>query len=454
MASSVPRIVSFLFCLGLAFCSTVAAQTVSGRVTDAATGVPMADVRVVLLRADGSRVAETVSNRIGEFHIATWNPGPHRLEATHIGYRTTTSEIIEVGTREHVVVHLRLSATAIPLQPLTITARRRDVRDDATHEGFYARQLLVASSGNARVLTRLDPEMINARDAHDVMAWLPAPRDRPFDRGGQCLSVYWNGQLLGDLELAEMWMATPAHMLEGVEYYRTATDAPMDFRGIPPYLYDCPHLSVLALWQRTGYYGDAPRDLTPSTRRVSLSAALYHVSGPDAPGLGAGLEFTAHWPILRRTALGLSVRRTDHTLSAETTGGHVHPFIAPFYRNPPGARDLVVWTGGAESRVTLDRALGVWPVIALRGLVARRTFSLESSSESARTVPMHSTGVGGGASAGIETVVGGRFALHASLGHERIFFEPYGQIEHRTRPTVAHWGGTTLRIGAGYALQR
>jgi hypothetical protein len=133
MASSVPRIVSFLFCLGLAFCSTVAAQTVSGRVTDAATGVPMADVRVVLLRADGSRVAETVSNRIGEFHIATWNPGPHRLEATHIGYRTTTSEIIEVGTREHVVVHLRLSATAIPLQPsppaagTCVTTRRTKV---------------------------------------------------------------------------------------------------------------------------------------------------------------------------------------------------------------------------------------------------------------------------------------------------------------------------------------
>jgi hypothetical protein len=448
------RIASFWICIACILTGSAAAQTVSGRVTDAANGVPMADVRVVLLRPDGTRVAETVTSRIGEFHLATWNPGPHRLEATFIGYRTTTSETFDVGIREHVVVHLRLSATAIPLDPLTITARRRDVRDDATHEGFYARQLLVATSGNARVITRLDPEMINARDARDVLTWLPRPRDRPFDRGGQCLSVYWNGQLLGDLELAEMWLETAAHMLEGVEYYRTATDAPMEFRGVPPYLYDCPHLSVLALWQRTGYYGDAPRDLAPSTRRVSLSTALYHVAGPDAPGLGAGLELTAHWPVLRRTALGLSVRRTDHTLSAETSSGHVHPFIAPFYRSPPGARDLVVWTGAAESRVTLDRTFGVWPVLALRGLVARRSFSLESSSESGTHVPVRSTGVGGGLGFGVETVVGGRFALQAALSHERIFFEPYGQLEHRTRPTAAHWGGTTLRIGAGYALQQ
>jgi hypothetical protein len=86
--------------------------------------------------------------------------------------------------------------------------------------------------------------------------------------------------------------------------------------------------------------------------------------------------------------------------------------------------------------------------------VARRAFSLRSSSADGTMVPVTSDGIGGGITVGAETVVNGRFALHAALGHDRIFFGPYSNIEHRTNPTRAQWGATSLRIGAGYALQR
>jgi hypothetical protein len=432
------------------------AQSVSGKVTDATTGVPIADVRVTLLRGDGTRVADAITDRLGAFQFATWNPGTHRLEASHVAYMTTSSDTFEVGIREEVVVVLRIAAAAIPLEPLAITARRRDYRDDATHEGFYARQLLAAGTGANRVITRVDDEMVNARDARDVLVWLPGARERPrvFGREGQCLVVYWNGNLMGDVETAEMWLDTPAHMLEGLEFYRTLTEAPMDFRQVPPYLYDCARHTVVALWQRTGYFGPDPVDLSPSTRRLSVATGAYHLTGDRAPGIGAGVEVTAHWPLARNVALGLGVRRTAHQLSAATTSSSISPILAPFYATPPGERGLALWTGSAESRLTLPRTGGVWPVVAARVQVARRAFSLRSSSADGTMVPVTSDGIGGGITVGAETVVNGRFALHAALGHDRIFFGPYSNIEHRTNPTRAQWGATSLRIGAGYALQR
>lgn len=432
------------------------AQSVSGRVTDADTGAPVSEARVVLLRPDGNRVAETVSDRLGAFHFATWNPGTYRLEASHVAYRTTSSEAFEVGVREEVVVVLRISATPIALEPLTITARRRDLRDDATHEGFYARQLLASSTGANRVITRVDDEMINARDARDALAWLPAARERAraFDREGQCLVVYWNGQLMADLETAEMWLSTPAHMLEGLEFYRTLTEAPMDFRQVPPYLYDCARHTVVALWQRTGYFGEVAVDRSPSTRRLSIATGAYHLAGDGAPGVGAGVEATAHWPVARTVALGVTVRRTAHQLSARTTSDALSPIIAPLYASPPGERGLALWTGGLESRLTLSRTVGVWPVVAARVQLARRSFSLRSSSAEGNAVPIVSDGLGGGITVGAETLVHGRFAVHAAIGHDRFFFGPYSNIEHRTNPTRAQWGATSLRIGAGYALWR
>jgi hypothetical protein len=430
------------------------AQSVRGRVLDRESGAPIADVRVTLLRADGTPVLYSLSNDEGGFHVATWHPGPHRLQASHVGYRAVTTEPFEIGVREELVVDLVLSAAAIPLEPLTITARRRDVRDDPTTEGFYARQQLAPLLGNSRVITRLDPELASARDARDAMNWLPAVQGRPFGREGNCLVVYFNGQLLGDVDAADIWLATPAHLLEGLEYYRSIHDAPLPFRQVPGYLYDCSRHTVIALWSRTGYFGDLHDELRPSSRRINVATGVYHLSGARAPGFGTGIEAAAHWPVLHGVAFGLTLRRSAHHLSADDTEASLSPIVAPLYRLPPGRRPLALWVGGVEGRATLGRTAGVWPVVAARLQAAHRSFSLRSSSEENVYVAANSLGLGVGVTAGAEILVRGRFAVHAALGYDRLFFGPYSEIEHRTNPTAAQWAGTSLRIGGGYALAR
>ncbi|CAN5659582.1 hypothetical protein BH23GEM9_BH23GEM9_23860 [soil metagenome] len=442
-------------CLLVMGTAPLTAQSVIGRVLDAESGAGIPDVRVALLRADGTRVGESVTNRDGAFHIGTWITGEHRLEASHIAYRATSTAVFNLGAREELVVDIRMSSGAITLDPLTITARRRDLRGDPTVEGFYSRQLLTPQIGNTRVITRLDPELAYARDARDVLTWLPRPQRRPFGRGGDpCMVMYWNGHMVIDSTMANMWLETPPDMLEGLEYYQDMTEAPISFRQIPPYLYDCSRLSVLALWARTGYYGDLPADLRPSSRRVNVATGLYHVAGKSAPGVGAGIEVAAHWPAIRDIAVGVNVRRTAHHLSAETTADAVIPVVAPLYRTPPGRRPLTLWVGGLEGRLMLPEAAGIWPFVSVRLQAAHRSFTLESLSFDAPDATITSTGYGGGLTVGGEILIRGRFAAHAALGHDRLFFGPYSEIDHRSNPTSAHWGGTSLRLGLGYALQR
>lgn len=419
-------------------------QSVAGRVIDAATGEGIAGVRITMIRGDGARMTQVVSGDSGTFRVGATRTGLHRLEARHIAYPTVTTENFRLESEQLLVVDIRMGE-AIALEPLVVTGTRRDVRNDATHDGFYARHVSLPPIGNARAIGRNDPEMINARDAFDVMTWLP----RPF-----CLVVYWNGHMAASPGEAAARMETIQYDLEGIEFYRYIQYAPGHMRDYPGYLAECTRHSVLALWSRTGHFADLPPDTTPSSRRVAIASAAYHLAGPDAPGVGHGLEGTAHWPVNTRTAIGLTLRQTRHMLDAATTSTLTPPIVAPLFVTPPGPRPLTLLSGSAEVRALLQPRGRLWPVVAGRVIVARRSLMLVSSSDNGVAAHVTSRGYGLGGTVGGEVVLGGRFAVSAALGHDRVFFGPYSQIEHRTNRTSAHWGGTLLRIGAGFALER
>ena len=440
---------SALVILMLLCYAPLAGQSVRGRVVDAATGQGVSGVRIELLTADGSRASEAVSGADGAFQVAARTGGEYRLRSSHIAYRASTSQAFSLQELEQVIVDVRLSTAPIPLDPLTITARRHDARRDATHEGFYARQLTLPPLGNSRVITRWDAEMINARDARDVLQWLPRPRDG-------CLIVWWNGSPVMFPELATSWLETQSSHLEGVEFYRSIFDAPPTMRDIPPYLIGCTLHSVIALWSRTGYFPEPPPEpFRPPRRRINVAAAMYHLSGSDAPGAGAGLEAAVHWPVLYGVAIGLHVRRTAHQLTAETT----HEMMTRLgsgstYQLPQGERPLTLWVVGIEPRVIMGEVAGLWPIASLRVQVARRRLTLVSSASTHHAVPVPSYGGGIGATLGVEKLIKERFALLVAIGHDRHFFNPYDKLERRWNPTSANWGGTSFRVGFGYALER
>jgi hypothetical protein len=443
-----------LLCAGLVLLWTapLAGQSVRGRVLDDGTGRGLAGVRIVLVAADGRAAGEAVSSSDGLFQLAVRQAGDYRVEASLLGYRTTTTAPFHLAAQEQLVVDVTLATAAIPLEPLVIAGRRRDPRHEPTVDGFYARQLLLPPIGSARAIRRIDPEMVNAIDARDVLLWLRDPRSF---RGSGCLVVYLNGHMALSPEAAGAWLEAPAAMLEGIEYYREITDAPFPMRTIPIYLQECPRHSVIALWGWTGYYGAAPPpDLTPSPRRANVATGLYHLSGSGTPGMGSALEAAAHWPVVRGVALGLHARRSAHQLAPETTAAAVPEDWNWPYVVPPGRRPLTLWAAGIEPRLMLQRRGPVWPVLSARVQIAHRAFTLQSNSAKGFDVAITSWGQAVGVSAGGEVLIRERLAVHAAIGHDRFFFGPYRDIERRGNPTAARWAGTSLRVGVGYPLAR
>jgi hypothetical protein len=445
--------------------SRAAGQSVGGRVLDAETGGGIPDASVTLLRADGSRGATVLTGPDGSFYIPSRQTGLHRLEVSHLAYRTETTDEIRLVSEEEVLVEVRLTAAAIELEALTVTGRRRDLRQSATHEGFYARQLTLPPIGSALALTRNDPEMLHAFDVKDFLRWLPRARitrnaptlGERADRTGQsCLILYWNGRMVPDSGEAAVLMDWPTQMLEGVEYYRDLTEAPSAFQDVPVYLLECPFHSVLVLWSYTGYFGPTP-NLGPSPFRLNLATGIYHLSGGDAPGVGPGFEIASHLPTSRRTAVGLFARRSSHGLPADVVA-HLVPDRPERerwpYALPAGGRTQVLWTGGVEPRITLPPLAGVWPVVGARLHLAARTFTMPATTSDGRRAHIVSWGGGMGLTLGAEVGVGSRYVVQVAANHDRFSFGPYSEIERHWNRTSARWAGTSLRVGFGYALTR
>lgn len=100
---------SFAVVLGLALCAAARLEaqgggSVAGTVRDAATNLPLAEVRVEV--ADAQRVA--VTDTLGEFRLREVRPGWHRLRALRLGYRPAIRDSVLVRAGEAVVLRLTL----------------------------------------------------------------------------------------------------------------------------------------------------------------------------------------------------------------------------------------------------------------------------------------------------------------------------------------------------------
>lgn len=107
------------------------AQVIEGRVIDAASraGVPRATV--VMTEADGGRVLRRVTTAPdGFFTVGGAGGGEVRLRVARVGYRETTTRSMTLPPADTLEVTVRISAVAMTLDPLAVSARARrlDVR--------------------------------------------------------------------------------------------------------------------------------------------------------------------------------------------------------------------------------------------------------------------------------------------------------------------------------------
>jgi hypothetical protein len=437
----------------LMLCAAAAsAQTLRGRVVDAATRQPVGDVRVTLSRVDGTRVAEFKTDPTGLFIFTSRESGEYRLSASHIAYEIANSAPLFVGVAEEAVVELQLATAPIPLDPLTVVARRSDARNEATYDGLYARFRMYPPIGNRRVLLPHDPEMGYSRDMRDILEWIA-----PFRRRAVCSVVYWNGNLQQSPEIAAFRLETPVSMLEGVEFYRSMSDAPLAYRDIPSYLQECTNFQVLALWARTGEYLDQTvaryyPEPAPWYPRASLVG--YRVNGAHAPRTGIGLEITSHQGLTDVLQLGVLVRVTAHELSAGASAALTSTLSDLTYELPPGDRGFQLWVLGADAKVIPIRTPRLRVATSARIQLAQRRFSLVSPSIGAGDIGVTSYGWGYGITASAEFQLGRHLNGSFGVGQDWFRFRKYEELERSYNPTAADWSATAIRFGLSYNFAR
>jgi hypothetical protein len=95
---------------------------VEGEVVDAVTRMPVAGVVVRLLSTDQT----ALTDELGYFRFGGVPPGPTRIEAFHLGYRSFAAE---VNTAESIVWALELDPTPVTLEGLRVQADRPLSRD-------------------------------------------------------------------------------------------------------------------------------------------------------------------------------------------------------------------------------------------------------------------------------------------------------------------------------------
>jgi hypothetical protein len=172
--------------------ATVAAQHVRGTVVAAESGQPIAQARVTIALEDESAPDVVgLTGRDGSFSFRAPGAGAIRLYVEQFGFRSWSSQVIEIGRDEEITISVELPIRAIELDEIEVEVTSRG--DERGRSQFARRR---AESDNSRV-TFLDPVHIalaNPRHPAELFRNVPGIileyDDRMVPLIGRCLVVY------------------------------------------------------------------------------------------------------------------------------------------------------------------------------------------------------------------------------------------------------------------------
>jgi hypothetical protein len=231
----------------VAHATAAEAQSISGRVVDDATLAGLSAVEVSVVAMAGGDTLRVVTDTAGRFLLRLPTGGRYLLTATRLGYRPLESLVVDVATTQRTEVVLRMAVRAVPIDALTVTARRVDDRHRATWDGFLARHANRREIGSTLIMNRNDPIFRHAVNVRRVLQWLP-PRAfsasaRRVGRADRCVVVLMDGDNAPGWSVDRV-MQLSSTELEGIEFYSNPLDAPLEFRSGGP-------CSILAVWRRS-----------------------------------------------------------------------------------------------------------------------------------------------------------------------------------------------------------
>ena len=152
---------TFLFCLAFLSAGFLAAQSVSGRVTDALTGEPVWGVSVYF---DGSTTG-TLTNEAGEFALQPKFRTLSTLVFSHIGYQTRkitdpyAVDFLEITLEEDVQ---QLSEVVLPSDPFSRRQKLQAFREEFLGDGRAGRQCEILNEDAVRLFFNTTDSTLNA----------------------------------------------------------------------------------------------------------------------------------------------------------------------------------------------------------------------------------------------------------------------------------------------------
>jgi hypothetical protein len=450
------------------------AQTLRGRVLDAADNRPLAHVHVSVLPAGRDTVLASAAAPEGAFQFQLGQPGAYRLRVELLGYATLTTQPVTLADNQVLTLELRLARDAIPLEPLRVVAERIEpifMPDIRRRQRLGLGRYILRDELDERMMSRLEDVLrlpgglqisYTRLPGLDTLSGplVPLVTARQAGMARECFaSVYVNGHPIFTADLLdhpETRQATLERLLdlfqlrpddfEAVEIYRGAAQVPAEFSG------SASQCGVVALWTRGGYEWRAQEALpaAPPVRfRAGVSGADYRLSGTHAPGPGAALEAAAWFVATPWVSSAVFLRYGAPMMSARTTS--FLTTASDGEANDVGPRRLLLLALGAEPRVALARIGPVRPALTARGLVAYRSFTAEPArSDMARRHSSGGWGVGVGAV--VEVDMGHRLSGELAYGRDWLHFGSYPNLEQWWRRTGSAWTATSVRFGLSARL--
>ncbi len=459
-----PRLAGCLLLVaGVLLPAVVSAQAVRITVVEAEGGTPVRAVQVSLLPEDGSRVLTEALAPEGTVTLSAREAGDYRLRATALGFLQVTTEPVRLERGRLAIVELRLGVDAIPLDPLTITSRvwepffMQDIRERQrmgfgelhTREDFEARpgaQIADILRGAMGVGVSLPP------DPESVEVGVTTNRGLGIMRGPCWAALYIDGHRLIDsslylfsddperdprevvmrLEPVREFLETSVGEIEAIEIYRGAASVPGEFSGSTA---EC---GVVAAWTRRHIEVDPFGEPVALAYRVRTSVGLGREEhrGHFQPRPGLALSASGHWTLWRDLAVGGRVHVGRSALEPESFDGLMSGI--PFLTDPRYS-DLSLASLALEGRWHPLEHWPVGPVLHLRLLISRRSFTLEPGG-GLSSLPLAALGFGQGWGLGLRIPLRGPLGLEAGLHQDRIRFDPYRDLRESTRATWTRTG--------------
>ena|SRR5215218_1155651 len=238
----------------------LAAQTVRGKVLDAATGAGVPEAAVRALTPDGHDVGRARTAADGSFRMQLRTSATVRVEARRTGYQQTLTAELPVALHEAVEVEVRISATALALEPLRVTARVAPPRRRSLElNGVYDRERM----GLGRRLFREDIERRPNLDLGGLLQGVVGTRmvyagrykyivfnrssiSAAMTGGPPCLPrLYLDGVRVeygGSFDINSFVLP---ERVEAVELYASAAEIPPQYNGMNS------ACGVILIWTRT-----------------------------------------------------------------------------------------------------------------------------------------------------------------------------------------------------------